>query len=103
MKSKSCEKRVHLVTDDGLYDRKDFYKVKNVFYLSSKSVIPCTIKKKSKKEKNICITYISTKNVKDCTLHNQVVNVKHCTLHNQEVNFLLGPTGKFENFLSHDT
>ena len=30
-KQKSCAKRIHLVTDDGLYDRKAFYTVKIVF------------------------------------------------------------------------
>ena len=30
-KQKSCVKRIHLVTDDGLYDRKAFYIVKIVF------------------------------------------------------------------------
>ena len=30
-KQKSCIKRIHLVTDDGLYDRKAFYKVEIVF------------------------------------------------------------------------
>ena len=34
-KQKSCVKRIHLVTDDGLYDRKAFYTVKTVFYSSS--------------------------------------------------------------------
>ena len=34
-KQKSCVKRLHLVTDDGLYDWKAFYTVKNVFYSSS--------------------------------------------------------------------
>ena len=34
-KQKSCAKRIHLVTDDGLYGRKAFYKVKIVFYSSS--------------------------------------------------------------------
>ena len=34
-KQKSCVKRIHLVTDDGSTDRKDFYTVKNVFYSSS--------------------------------------------------------------------
>ena len=34
-KQKSCVKRIHLVTDDGLYDRKAFYTVKIVFYSSS--------------------------------------------------------------------
>ena len=34
-KQKSCVKRIHLVTDDGLYDRKTFYKVKIVFSSSS--------------------------------------------------------------------
>ena len=29
---KSCVKRFHLVTDDGLYDQKAFYTVKIVFY-----------------------------------------------------------------------
>ena len=33
-KQKSCVKRIHLVTGDGLYDRKAFYKVKIVFYSS---------------------------------------------------------------------
>ena len=31
-KQKSCVKRIHLVTDDGLYDRKAFYTVKIVLY-----------------------------------------------------------------------
>ena len=30
-KQKSCVKHIHVVTDDGLYDRKAFYKVKKVF------------------------------------------------------------------------
>ena len=30
-KQKSCVKRIHLVTDAGLYDRKAFYKVEIVF------------------------------------------------------------------------
>ena len=30
-KQKSCVKRIHLVTDDGLYDREAFYIVKIVF------------------------------------------------------------------------
>ena len=34
-KQKSCVKRIHLVTDDGLYDRKAFYTVKIDFYSSS--------------------------------------------------------------------
>ena len=34
-KQKSCVKQIHLVTDDGLYDWKAFYKVKIVFYSSS--------------------------------------------------------------------
>ena len=34
-KQKSCVKRIHLVTDDGLYDQKAFYTVKIPFYLSS--------------------------------------------------------------------
>ena len=34
-KQKSCVKRIHLVNDDGLYDRKAFYKAKIVFYSSS--------------------------------------------------------------------
>ena len=34
-KQKSCVKRIHLVTDDGLYDRKAFYTVIIVFYSSS--------------------------------------------------------------------
>ena len=28
---KKCTKRIHLVTDDGLFDRKAFYKVEIVF------------------------------------------------------------------------
>ena len=31
-KQKSSVKRIHLVTDNGLYDRKAFYTVKIVFY-----------------------------------------------------------------------
>ena len=34
-KQKSCVNRIHLVTDDGLYDRKAFYTVKIGFYSSS--------------------------------------------------------------------
>ena len=34
-KQKRCVKRIHLVTDDALNDRKAFYTVKIVFYLSS--------------------------------------------------------------------
>ena len=34
-KQKSCVKRIHLVTDGGLYDQKAFYTVKTVFYSSS--------------------------------------------------------------------
>ena len=34
-KQKSCVKRIHLANDDGLYDRKAFYKVKIIFYSSS--------------------------------------------------------------------
>ena len=34
-KQKSCVKRIHLVTDDGLYDPKAFYTVKIFFYSSS--------------------------------------------------------------------
>ena len=34
-KQKSCVKCIHLVTGDGLYDRKTFYTVKTVFYSSS--------------------------------------------------------------------
>ena len=30
-KQKSCVKRAHLVTDDGLFDQKAFHKVKHVF------------------------------------------------------------------------
>ena len=34
-RQKSFVKRIYLVTDDGLYERKAFYKVKIVFYSSS--------------------------------------------------------------------
>ena len=34
-KQKSCVKRIRLVTDVGLYDRKTFYTVKIVVYSSS--------------------------------------------------------------------
>ena len=34
-KQKSCVKRIHSVTDDGLCDRKALYTVKIVFYSSS--------------------------------------------------------------------
>ena len=33
-KQKSCVKRIHLVTDDSIYDPKAFYTVKIVFYSS---------------------------------------------------------------------
>ena len=33
-KQSSCVKRIYLVTDEGLYDRKALYKAKNCFYLS---------------------------------------------------------------------
>ena len=36
-KQKSCVKRIYLVTDDGLCDRKAFYQVKIVFYSSSQN------------------------------------------------------------------
>ena len=38
-KQKSCVKRIHLVADDGLYDRKVLYPVKFVFYSSSIVII----------------------------------------------------------------
>ena len=34
-KQESCIKRIHLVNDDGLYDLKSSYDVKNVFHSSS--------------------------------------------------------------------
>ena len=34
-KQKICVERIHLKTDDSLYDRKAFYTVKIVFYSSS--------------------------------------------------------------------
>ena len=34
-KQKRCVKRIHLVTNDGLYDQKTFLKLTIVFYLSS--------------------------------------------------------------------
>ena len=34
-KQNSCVKRIHLATDDSLYDRKAFYTVKIIFYSSS--------------------------------------------------------------------
>ena len=37
-KQKSSVKRIHLVTDDGLYDQKAFYTVKVVFYSSCMNV-----------------------------------------------------------------
>ena len=36
-KQKSCVKRIHLVTDDGLYNQEAFYKAGIVFYSSSMS------------------------------------------------------------------
>ena len=38
-KQKSCVKRIHLVTDDGLYNQKVFYTVKIIFYSSSDHVV----------------------------------------------------------------
>ena len=40
-KQKSCVKRIHLVTDDGLFDRKAFYTVKIVIHLSSNLKLHC--------------------------------------------------------------
>ena len=40
-----CIERMHLVTDDGLYDRKAFYKVKNYLCFIKKKY--CSLKKKS--------------------------------------------------------
>ena len=34
-KQRNCVKRIHLATDDGLYARKAFYKVKKISYSSS--------------------------------------------------------------------
>ena len=34
-KQQSCVERIHLVTDDGLYDQKAFYTEKIIFYSSS--------------------------------------------------------------------
>ena len=34
-KQKSCVKRIHLITGDGIYDRKAFYTEKIVFYSAS--------------------------------------------------------------------
>ena len=38
-RQQSCVTRIHLLTDDGFYDRKAFYTVKIVFY---SSLILCT-------------------------------------------------------------
>ena len=38
-KQKSCVKRIHFVTDDGLYNQKAFYTVKIIFYSSSDHVV----------------------------------------------------------------
>ena len=38
-KQNSCAKRIYLITDDGLYDRKAFYKVKNCYLSFSSSNI----------------------------------------------------------------
>ena len=37
-KQKNCVKWIHLVTDDGLYNRNAFYKVKIIFYSPSKNL-----------------------------------------------------------------
>ena len=39
-KQKGCVKRIHLVTDDGLYDQKAFYTVEIVFYSASMNTQP---------------------------------------------------------------
>ena len=44
-KQESCTKRIHLATDDGLYNRKGFYKVEIVF------IHPLSIKIYSKAQK----------------------------------------------------
>ena len=38
-KQKKCVKRIHTVTDDGLYDQKAFYKLKIVFYSLSEILL----------------------------------------------------------------
>ena len=59
-KQKSCVKRIHLVTDDGLYNQKAFYKVEIVFIYPLLLVILfimfiffLELSKMSKVEKNI--------------------------------------------------
>ena len=43
-KQKRCVNRIHLVTDDGLYDRKAFYTIKIVFlFILSKECMICLI------------------------------------------------------------
>ena len=41
-RQQSCVKRIHVVTDDGLYNEKSFYKVKTVFIHHLVSVIVFT-------------------------------------------------------------
>ena len=40
-KQKTCVKLIHLITDDGLYDRKAFYKVRIVFIFPQKLYKSC--------------------------------------------------------------
>ena len=42
-KQESCVKHIHLVTDDGLYNWKAFYKLKIVPYSSSINIVLLTI------------------------------------------------------------
>ena len=47
-KQKSCVKRIHLVTDDGLYDRKTFYTINFSFYGHNKKTLEITMPPKTK-------------------------------------------------------
>ena len=52
-KQKSCIKRIHLVTDDGLYDRKAFYKVEIVFIHPLRMMTNLSIIKKKHLHQNL--------------------------------------------------
>ena len=60
-KQKKCVKRIHLVTDDDLYDRKAFYKVKIVFIQPLNKCLRKTLKIKNYEYNNIKILQFLTK------------------------------------------
>ena len=74
-KQKKCVKRIHLVTDNGLYDRKAFYTVKVVFYSSSINhrAYGLPILLRSREKLRLYTDYKSKKDAIDRTQKNEVL------------------------------